>query len=69
MTQGEAEAGNSQVVGGQITIAHNPAYTLIDFGVSHSFVSAIFVKKLDMELVLLDEVCVVSLPKAENLTS
>ena len=30
--------------------------------------SALFVKKLDMEPVLLDEVCVVSLPSGENLT-
>ena len=69
LTQGEAEASTSKVVASHISIAHTSAYTLIDSGASHSFVSAIFVKKLDMEPVLLDEVCVVSLPSGENLTS
>ena len=31
--------------------------------------STLFVKKLDMELVLLGEVCIVSLSSGENLTS
>ena len=53
---------------GQISIAHTFAYTLIDSGTSRSFVSAVFVKKLDMEPVLLEEMCVVSLPSRENLT-
>ena len=57
------------MVAGQISIAHTLAYTLIDSGASHSFMSAIFFKKLDIEHVLLDEVCVVSLPSRENLTS
>ena len=61
--------GTSQVVAGQISIAHISVYTLIDSGASHSFVPAIFVKKLDMEPILFDEVCVVSLPSRENLTS
>ena len=62
LTQGEAEVGTSKVVVGQISIAHTSAYTLIDSRASHSFVSAIFVKKLDMELIFLGEICVVSLP-------
>ena len=61
--------GTSQVVASQISIAHTSAYTLIDFGASHSFVFVIFIKKLDMKPVLLDEICVVSLPSRENLTS
>ena len=69
MTQGEVDAGTSQLLAGQISIAHTSTYTLIDYGVSHSFVSTLFVKKLDMEPVLLDEVCIVSLPSGENLTS
>ena len=69
LTQGEAEAGTSKVVAGQISIVYTSAYTLIYSGVSHSFVSATFVKKLDMVHVLLDEVCIVSLPSGENLTS
>ena len=69
LTQGEAKAGTSQVVAGQIAIAHTLAYTLIDSRASHSFVFAMFVKKLNVEQILLDEVCVVSLPSGENLTS
>ena len=41
---------------------HTSTYTLIDFGASHLFVFATFVKKLD-------EMCMVSLPSGENLTS
>ena len=59
LTQAEAEAGFSQVVAGQIAIAHTSTYTLIDSEASHSFVSAMFVKKLDVEPVFLDELCVV----------
>ena len=62
LMQGEAEAGTSKVVASQISIAHTSTYTLIDSGVSHSFVSANFVKKLDILLDLLDEMCIVSLP-------
>ena len=69
LTQGEADAGTSQVVAGQISIAHTSAYALIDSGASHSFVTALFVKKLDMEAALLDEVCAIFLPSGENLTS
>ena len=57
------------MVVGQISIAYTLAYILIDSSASHSFVSASFVKKLDMVLELLNKVCVVSLPSSENLTS
>ena len=69
LTQRKAEAGTSKVVAGQISIAHTSPYTLIDFGAPHSFVSVTFVKKLDMVPDLLDEMCIVSLPSGENLTS
>ena len=65
----EADAGTSQEVAGQISIAHTSAYILIDSGASYSFMSVLFVRKLDMEPVLLDEACIVSLPSGENLTS
>ena len=68
LTQGEAKAGISQVVVGQISIAHTSVYALIDSGASHSFVSAMFVKKFDMEPILLGEACVFSLPSRETLT-
>ena len=61
--------GTSQVVAGQISIVHTSTYTLINSGASHSFVSTMFVKKLDMEPILLIEVCVVSLPSGKTLTS
>ena len=57
------------MVAAQISIAHTSAYTLINFGASHLFVSAFFVKKLDMVPDLLDEVCVISQPSGDNLTS
>ena len=69
MTQEEAEVGTSRMVAGQISITHTSAYTLIDSRASHSFVSTSFVKKFEMVLDLLDEVCVVSLSSGENLTS
>ena len=68
MTQGEVDAGTSQVVAGQISIAHTSAYTLIDFGASHLLMSAVFVRKLDMEHVLRGEAYVISLPSGETLT-
>ena len=69
MTQGEANAGTSQVVAGHISIAHTSVYALIDSGALHLIVFALFVKKLHMEPMMLEEVCVVSLPLGENLIS
>ena len=69
LTQGEVEVSTSQVVAGQSSIAHTSAYTLIDSGALHLFVSATFITKLDMGPILLDDVYVVSLPSGENLTS
>ena len=57
------------MVAGKISIAYTSAYTLIDSGASHSFMSTVFVKKLDMKPVLLGVACVVSLPSGETLTS
>ena len=69
LTQGEVEAGTSKIVAGQICIAHTLIYTLIYSEASHSFVSAMFVKKLDMVPDLLYEIYIISLPSEENLTS
>ena len=69
LSQGEAEAATSKVVAGHIFIAYTSTYILIDLGASHSFVSATFVKKLDMVPDLLNEMCIVSLSLGENLTS
>ena len=57
------------MVVGQISIAYTSAYTLIDLGALHLFVSAVFVKKLDVKPIRFDEVCVVYLPLGKNLTS
>ena len=57
------------MVAGQIFIVHTSAYTLIDSRASHSFVSITFVKKLYMVPNCDDEMCIVSLPSGENLTS
>ena len=57
LTQREAEPRTSNVVAGQISIAYTSTFTLIDSGSSHSFVSASFIKKLDMVPEILDEVC------------
>ena len=54
---------------GQISIAHTSVYALIDYRASHSFVFTLFIKKLDLEPVMLEEMCVVSLPLGENLAS
>ena len=62
MIQEEVEIGTSKVVSGKIFIAHISTYTLIDSGASHLFVSVTFVKRLD-------DMCTVSLPSGENLTS
>ena len=61
--------GTSQVVVGQISIAHTFTYALIDSGALHSFMSALFVKRLDMAPVMLEEVCIVSLSSGESLIS
>ena len=57
------------MVAGQISITYTLAYALIDSGASHSFVSSMFVKKLDIEPFLLGEACIVSLLLGETLTS
>ena len=60
--------GPSNVVAGQIFIAHSSAYTLIDTRASHLFVFASFIKKLDMVPEFLDDVWNISFPLREKLT-
>ena len=45
-TKGDAEAGTSNVVTGQLSLAKQDAHVLIDSGTTHSFVSYAFAKKL-----------------------
>ena len=60
---------NSIVIVGQFSIAYTSAHTLIDSRASHSFVSASFIKKLDMVPELLDDVCNISLSLGKKLPS
>lgn len=57
------------MVSGQITIAQASAYALIDSSTSYSVITTIFVKKMNCEPEVLDEVCQISLPSGENLLS
>ena len=68
-TQVEVETGTSTIVAGQISIAHTLAYILINSSASHLFVSTSFTKKMDIVPELLDDVCNISLPSREKLTS
>ncbi|XP_024031884.1 uncharacterized protein LOC112094643 [Morus notabilis] len=45
-TKEEAEAGTSNVVTGQLTVAHVPARALFDSGATHTFASVEFVKRI-----------------------
>ncbi|GMN66095.1 hypothetical protein TIFTF001_035165 [Ficus carica] len=49
-TRGDAEAGTSHVVIGQISIATYDAIVLIDYGATHSFMSMAFAQKLGRDL-------------------
>ncbi|KAL5549498.1 hypothetical protein UlMin_004729 [Ulmus minor] len=41
-TKGDAEAGGSKVVTGQLPVANKIAHVLFDYGATHSFISAVF---------------------------
>ena len=69
MTQWEAETSTSNVVASQIFTVYTSTCILIDSGASHSFVSASFIKKLDMVPKLLDDVCNISFPSREKITA
>ena len=46
-TKGDAEAGTSNVVTGQLSVANLNSYILFDSGVTYSFVSTIHANRLD----------------------
>ena len=68
-TKGDAEAGTSHVVTGQISIATHDALALFDSGATHSFVSLEFAQKLERGVDRLDQPFRTSLPPGEILWS
>ncbi|XP_073049531.1 uncharacterized protein [Primulina eburnea] len=64
ITQEEADNTN-EVVAGTILLNKMPAYTLFDFGATHSFVSRRFAKKLKLEHDILNEPLRVATPASK----
>ncbi|KAL5540689.1 hypothetical protein UlMin_043341 [Ulmus minor] len=69
LTQDEVNAGSSNVVTGQISIAGSYAYTLIDSGASHSFASSTFVDKLSVPYEKMSNALNIILPSGDVLLS
>ncbi|KAL5570676.1 hypothetical protein UlMin_027251 [Ulmus minor] len=65
----EVNAGSSNVVTGQISIAGSYAYTLIDSGASHSFASSTFVDKLSIPYEKMSNALNIILPSGDVLLS
>ena len=68
-TKGDAEAGTSHVVTGQISITTHDAIALFDSGATHSFISLMFAQKLGRGVDSLDQLFRTSLPFGEILWS
>ncbi|KAL5578529.1 hypothetical protein UlMin_020228 [Ulmus minor] len=69
LTQDEVNAGSSNVVTGQLSIAGSYAYTLIDSGASHSFASSTFVDKLSVPYEKMSNALNIMLPSGDVLLS
>ncbi|KAL5537815.1 hypothetical protein UlMin_045897 [Ulmus minor] len=65
----EAEAGPSSVVAGQLSIAGISAYTLIDSGATHSFVSPAFTERSDRVIDKIEGVFTTMLPSGAVMLS
>ena len=68
-TKGDAEAGASHVVTGQISISTHDAIALFDSGATHSFVSLEFAQKLGKGVDRLEQAFKTFLPSGEILWS
>ena len=68
-TKGDAEAGTSNVVTGQLSVANLNSYILFDSGAIHSFVSTIHANCLDRVKDVISQPLRTSLPSGDVLIS
>ncbi|KAL5583320.1 hypothetical protein UlMin_015762 [Ulmus minor] len=68
-TKGDAEAGTSNVVTGQLTVANSNAYILFDSGATHSFISTAHENQLDRAKDEISQAFRTSLPSGDVLVS
>ena len=69
MTQEQAEKEDAAVICGNTSILGLVAYTLVDSGATHSFISRSLLRKLGIKPVLLESIYEVSLPSGEVMES
>ncbi|KAL5547434.1 hypothetical protein UlMin_002665 [Ulmus minor] len=68
-TKGDAEAGGSKVVTGQLPVVNEIAHVLFDSGATHSFISAMFVNCLDRQVECIGQAFRTVLPSGDIMLS
>ncbi|KAL5548997.1 hypothetical protein UlMin_004228 [Ulmus minor] len=68
-TKGDAEAGGSKVVTGQLPVVNEIARVLFDSGATHSFISAMFVNCLDRQVECIGQAFRMVLPSGDIMLS
>ncbi|KAL5575060.1 hypothetical protein UlMin_016759 [Ulmus minor] len=68
-TKGDAEAGSSKVVIGQLPVVNKIDCVLFDSGATHSFISAVFVDYLDRHVECIGQTFKTILPSGEIMLS
>ncbi|KAL5538058.1 hypothetical protein UlMin_046101 [Ulmus minor] len=68
-TKGDVDAGTSNVVTGQLSVANLPLHVLFDSGATHSFVSSICASRMNRIRELISRVFRTSLPSGDVLIS
>ncbi|KAL5557706.1 hypothetical protein UlMin_033917 [Ulmus minor] len=68
-TNGDAEAGGSKVVTGQLSVVNKIARVLFDFGATHSFIYAVFVDCLDRHVEYIGQAFRMVLPSGDIMLS
>ncbi|KAL5564876.1 hypothetical protein UlMin_028040 [Ulmus minor] len=68
-TKGDAEAGGSKVVTGQLPVVNELARVLFDSGATHSFISAMFVNCLDRQVECIGQAFRTVLPSGDIMLS
>ncbi|KAL5556076.1 hypothetical protein UlMin_038312 [Ulmus minor] len=68
-TKGDAEAGGSKVVAGQLPVINEIARVLFDSGATHSFISAMFVNCLDRQVECIGQAFRMVLPSGDIMLS